>query len=98
MLISCAVTAKLICTFGFAYADCWFLDVAAQIFRAATVVHRSVKTITGNGLSECAYYIIVLENTISRFVKQTLLKILAFWVIFILSIVLVVFSMFQRKV
>ena len=23
-LISCAVSAQLICAFGFAYADCWF--------------------------------------------------------------------------
>ena len=30
-LISFEVTAKLICAFGFAYADCWFSDVAAQI-------------------------------------------------------------------
>ena len=30
-LISCAVTAQLICAFVFAYADCWFSDVAAQL-------------------------------------------------------------------
>ena len=30
-LISCAVTAQLICIFGFAYADCWFSDAAAQL-------------------------------------------------------------------
>ena len=30
-LISFAVTAKLICTFVFAYTDCWFSQVAAQI-------------------------------------------------------------------
>ena len=30
-LIRCAVTAQLICAFGFAYADCWFSDAAAQI-------------------------------------------------------------------
>ena len=28
-LISCAVTAQLICGFVFAYADCWFFDAAA---------------------------------------------------------------------
>ena len=27
-LISCAVTAQLICAFVFAYANCWFSDVA----------------------------------------------------------------------
>ena len=31
-LISCAVTAQLIYAFVFAYADCWFSDVAAKIY------------------------------------------------------------------
>ena len=30
-LISFAVTAKLICAFVFAYADCWFSHEVAQI-------------------------------------------------------------------
>ena len=30
-LISFAVTAKLICAFVFAYVDCWFSNVAAQM-------------------------------------------------------------------
>ena len=30
-LISFAVTAKLICAFVFAYADCWFFHEAAHI-------------------------------------------------------------------
>ena len=30
-LISFAVTAKLICAFVFAYADCWFYLAVAQI-------------------------------------------------------------------
>ena len=30
-LISFAVTAKLICAFVFAYADCWFSHAAAHI-------------------------------------------------------------------
>ena len=30
-LISCAATAKLICAFVFAYADCWCSDAAAYI-------------------------------------------------------------------
>ena len=29
-LISCAVTAQLICGFVFAYADCWFSPAAAH--------------------------------------------------------------------
>ena len=32
-LISFAVTAKLICVFVFAYADCWFSHEAAHIIR-----------------------------------------------------------------
>ena len=32
-LISFAVPAKLICVFGFAYADCWFSHEAAQMAR-----------------------------------------------------------------
>ena len=31
-LISFAVTAKLICVFVFAYADCWFSHEAAHIY------------------------------------------------------------------
>ena len=31
MLISLAVTAKLICAFVFAYADCWFSHALAHI-------------------------------------------------------------------
>ena len=31
VLISFAVTAKLICTFVFAYADCWFSHAATHI-------------------------------------------------------------------
>ena len=32
-LISFAVTAKLICVFVFAYAECWFSHEAAQFFQ-----------------------------------------------------------------
>ena len=32
MLLSCAVTARLICVFVFAYADCWFSDAVAKSF------------------------------------------------------------------
>ena len=32
-LISFAVTANLICAFGFAYEDCWFSHDAAQLLR-----------------------------------------------------------------
>ena len=31
VLISCAVTAQLICAFVFSYACCWFSHVAAQM-------------------------------------------------------------------
>ena len=30
-MISCAVTAQLICAFVFAYADCWFSPAAAHM-------------------------------------------------------------------
>ena len=30
-LISCAVTAQLICVFVFAYANCWFIHAQAQL-------------------------------------------------------------------
>ena len=30
-LISCAVTAQLICIFDIAYADCWFSDAETQL-------------------------------------------------------------------
>ena len=33
-LISFAVTAKLICAFVFAYADCWFSHEVAQLMNA----------------------------------------------------------------
>ena len=32
-LISFAATAKLICAYVFAYADCWFSHAVAEIFR-----------------------------------------------------------------
>ena len=36
-LISCAVTAQLICVFVFAYADCWFSHAGAHIFFSVCV-------------------------------------------------------------
>ena len=41
-LISFAVTAKLICAFVFAYADCWFSHAAAHIFLATAVAMRTI--------------------------------------------------------
>ena len=37
-LISFVVTAKLICAFGFAYADCWFSHDAAHLFSISAVI------------------------------------------------------------
>ena len=37
-LISFAVTAKLICAFVFAYADCWFSHVVAQISESLNTI------------------------------------------------------------
>ena len=41
-LISCAVTAQLICAFVFAYADCWFSDVVAQLWHMYRFYNRLV--------------------------------------------------------
>ena len=41
-LISCAVTAQLICVFVFAYADCLFSGAAAQISFHRMVVKPAV--------------------------------------------------------
>ena len=45
-LISFAVTAKLICVFVFAYADCWFSHAAAQLCESARdlkqLIHENV--------------------------------------------------------
>ena len=37
-LISFAVPVKLICVFVFAYADCWFSHVSAQMFPFGAIV------------------------------------------------------------
>ena len=39
-LISFAVTAKLICVFVFAYADCWFFHVAAQLLHRSPILQN----------------------------------------------------------
>ena len=43
-LISFAVTAKLICAFVFAYADCWFSHAMAQL----TLENTTIKTLKRN--------------------------------------------------
>ena len=45
-VISFAVTAKLICAFVFAYADCWFSDAVAQM------ENKIKKLITYSGFEE----------------------------------------------
>ena len=42
VLISFAVTAKLICTFGFAYADYWFSHEAAHMAVIRSLRDRSI--------------------------------------------------------
>ena len=44
-LISFAVTAKLICAFVFAYADCWFSHGVAHMLYE-TIIHSCYITIT----------------------------------------------------
>ena len=41
-LISFADTAKLICTFVFAYANCWFSDAAAQLLKNEIKINTEV--------------------------------------------------------
>ena len=43
-LISFAVTAKLICVFVFAYADCWFSHEAAQIIMILIRIRSTLVT------------------------------------------------------
>ena len=43
MLISCAVTAQLICTYVFAYADCWFSGAAAHISISINTVFGGIE-------------------------------------------------------
>ena len=43
-LISFAVTAKLICVFVFAYADCWFSHGAAHIVGLCQTWLETLKT------------------------------------------------------
>ena len=38
-LISCAVTAQLICVFVFAYANCWFSHAQAHLFLIILLKH-----------------------------------------------------------
>ena len=47
-LISFAVTAKLICAFVFAYADCWFSHEAAHIFVLARLIIISSQAASKN--------------------------------------------------
>ena len=42
-LISFAVTAKLICAFVFAYADCWFSHGKAQILKLIMQLNSYLK-------------------------------------------------------
>ena len=48
-LISFAVTAKLICDFVFAYADCWFSHAAAQIIIISTSIKLTKPNNAGFG-------------------------------------------------
>ena len=51
--ISFAVTAKLICVFVFAYADCWFSHAVAHILFSARMV--SPKQIVLFGIPTCVF-------------------------------------------
>ena len=44
-LISFSVTAKLICAFVFAYADCWFSHAAAQLILCSNMLNSKYETV-----------------------------------------------------
>ena len=75
MLISFAVTAKLICTFVFAYADCWLSHGAAHILFKQIDVLPSKMFLTRPEEDELFYYklsfINCSENTKLRTVCGT---------------------------
>ena len=55
-LISCAVTAQLICAFVFAYVICWFSDAAAHIvFALNTRTHTHSNSFKNNVLHKQKY-------------------------------------------
>ena len=88
-LISFAVTAKLICAFVFAYADCWFSSAVAHLtYRDNTqrnndhVSKRSPET----------YYILHAivhnpESTLGRGITNHILSIMAFAHVCIISLI-----------
>ena len=49
-LISCAVTAQLICVFVFAYANCWFSHAKAHMF--IDLIIFVLNSELGNGIVE----------------------------------------------
>ena len=61
-LISFAVTAKLICAFVFAYADCWFSHAAAQMSEYAGKTYMGARLITVS--SKCCY--ILVKSSIDK--------------------------------
>ena len=68
MLISCAVTAQLICSFVFPYANCWFSHVVAHvIFEKCWMVNAARIYVTLHEhfphLSERAVYILQVKET-----------------------------------
>ena len=60
-LISFAVTAKLICAFVFAHADCWFSHVATQ--------YRDVLTLSINCIKGILSF---LNNLINALIKDSI--------------------------
>ena len=50
-LIIFAVTAKLICVFVFAYADCWFSHEAAQMLTQTNTVRQEDETLESKVIS-----------------------------------------------
>ena len=63
-LISFAITAKLICAFVFAYADCWFSHVAAQMLLNLryVLILKVLLCIVGNHSSAADVTFIISEE------------------------------------
>ena len=65
-LISFAVSAKLICVFVFAYADCWFSHAAAKILMNEWLINGHKYTIWIGSFMSLYMRAVSRQNTKSR--------------------------------
>ena len=79
-LISFAVTAKLICVFVFAYADCWFSHEAAQMISLRQAAQDTVGITHSVNRAKCPpWYFVRNTPWASCLTKVSVAK---FWIIF----------------